>query len=191
MKTNSEHEATEGKPMDDGKKTAESAPESVNEAALPDAEVEQMDPVAHLEASLSEAQDKYLRLYSEFENYKKRVARDRVDQSRMAAADTWSAILPVIDDFERAIKAMESKAAADPALDGIRLIYSKLKSITEARGLKPMDAIGKPFDPELHDAITRMPAPDDSMKGAVLDEVEKGYFLHDRVLRHAKVVVGQ
>ena len=104
--------------MDDGKKTAESAPESVNEAALPDAAVEQMDPVAHLEASLSEAQDKYLRLYSEFENYKKRVARDRVDQSRMAAADTWSAILPVIDDFERAIKATQSLGFV---FDGVRV----------------------------------------------------------------------
>jgi molecular chaperone GrpE len=192
MKTNPEHESAMGeKPNEETRNAADDRNQAVSEGVLPDAAVEQADPVAHLEASLSEAQDKYLRLYSEFENYKKRVARDRVEQSRMAAADTWSAILPVIDDFERAIKAMETNGSSDPALDGIRLIYSKLKSITEARGLKPMDAVGKAFDPDLHDAITRMPAPDESRKGTVLDEVEKGYFLHDRVLRHAKVVVGQ
>lgn len=191
MKTDLEQDAMGKKPMDEESAAVDSQSKQAVEGALPDAAVEQADPVAHLEASLSEAQDKYLRLYSDFENYKKRVARDRVDQSRMAAADTWSAILPVIDDFERAIKALESNGSSNPALDGILLIYSKLKSITESRGLKPMDAVGKPFDPELHDAITRMSAPDESKKGTVLDEVEKGYFLNDRVLRHAKVVVGQ
>jgi molecular chaperone GrpE len=155
------------------------------EAALPDAKEEETDPVAKLEAELSSAKDKYLRLYSDFENYKKRINRDRLDLIKNAGADMLISILPVIDDMERALKAMNEKER-----EGIQLVYQKLKSITESKGLKAMEAVGKAFDPELHDAITNMPAPSDDMKGKVIEEIEKGYYLHDKVIRHAKVIVG-
>lgn len=156
-----------------------------DEQALPDASIEQTDPVAKLEAELTEANEKYIRLYSEFENYKRRVSRDRIEQAKMAGSEIFLAILPVMDDMERALKADESAAS-----EGFKLIYSKLKSNTEARGLKAMESIGKPFDADLHDAIANVPAPSEEQKGKVIDEVEKGYFLNDKVIRHAKVIVG-
>ena len=160
------------------------------EAALPDANVEETDPIAKLEAELTESRDKYLYMYSEFENYKRRVSRDRIEQSKLAGSDVFLAILPIIDDMERAIKSFESTSDVEAIKAGINLIYSKLKSTTESKGLKPMDATGKSFDPDLHDAITNIPSPSPDMKGKVIDEVEKGYFLNDKVIRHAKVVVG-
>ncbi len=167
--------------------TAENTP---MEEALPDAKVEEIDPIAKLEAELTESRDKYLYMYSEFENYKKRVSRDRIEQSKMAGSDIFLAILPIIDDMERAIKSFENTSDVEGIKSGINLIYSKLKSTTESKGLKPMDATGKQFDPDLHDAITNIPAPSEEMKGKVVDEVERGYFLNDKVIRHAKVVVG-
>ena len=98
--------------------------------------------------------------------------------------------IPILDDMERAIKSFESTSDVEAIKAGINLIYSKLKSTTESKGLKPMDATGKPFDADLHDAITNIPAPSPDLKGKVIDEVEKGYFLNDKVIRHAKVVVG-
>jgi molecular chaperone GrpE len=159
-----------------------------DEQALPDATIEETDPLSKLEAELTESRDKYLRLYSEFENFKRRVSRDRIEQSKMAGSEIFLSILPVIDDLERALKSVDTKA--NPELEGFRLIFSKLKSNTESRGLKAMDATGKTFDPELHDAIANVPAPSEDMKGKVLEEVEKGYYLNDKVIRHAKVVVG-
>ena len=161
-----------------------------NEGALPDANVEEVDPIAKLEAELTESRDKYLYMYSEFENYKRRVSRDRIEQSKLAGSDVFLAILPILDDMERAIKSFESTSDVEAIKAGINLIYSKLKSTTESKGLKPMDATGKPFDADLHDAITNIPAPSPDLKGKVIDEVEKGYFLNDKVIRHAKVVVG-
>jgi molecular chaperone GrpE len=157
------------------------------EAALPDANVEEIDPIAKLEAELTESRDKYLYMYSEFENYKRRVSRERIEQSKLAGSDVFLAIL---DDMERAIKSFESTSDVEAIKAGINLIYSKLKSTTESKGLKPMDATGKAFDADLHDAITNIPAPSPDLKGKVIEEVEKGYFLNDKVIRHAKVVVG-
>ena len=150
------------------------------EASLPDANVEETDPIAKLEAELTESRDKY----------KRRVSRDRIEQSKLAGSDVFLAILPILDDMERAIKSFESTSDVEAIKAGINLIYSKLKSTTESKGLKPMDATGKPFDADLHDAITNIPAPSPDLKGKVIDEVEKGYFLNDKVIRHAKVVVG-
>lgn len=168
-----------------GKENQEAETLNQNETALPDAEQEETNPTAKLEAELSEAKDKYLRLYSDFENYKKRINRDRIELIKTAGSDILISILPVIDDMERALKAMDEKER-----EGIQLVYQKLKSISEGKGLKAMESVGKPFDPELHDAITNMPAPSDDMKGKVIEEIEKGYYLFDKVIRHAKVIVG-
>jgi molecular chaperone GrpE len=171
-------------PMVDGQdENAET--ENQPEAALQNAEQEETDPLAKMEAELSSAKDKYLRLYSDFENYKKRINRDRIDLIKNAGSDILVSILPIIDDMERALKAMGEKEK-----EGVQLVYQKLKSITENKGLKAMDSVGKPFDPELHDAITNMPASSEDMKGKVIEEVEKGYYLFDKVIRHAKVIVG-
>lgn len=161
-----------------------------NEAALPDAEQAESDPVAKLEAELSETKDRLLRLFSEFDNYKKRVARDRVEQNKMAGAEIFLAILPFIDDFERALKSFPQIQEVASVKEGIQLIYNKIKATTESKGLVAMEATGKLFDADLHDAITNVPAPSEDMKGKVVEEIEKGYYLNDKVIRHAKVIVG-
>ena len=160
----------------------------VNEPVLQDAESAEAEALAKMELELADSKDKFLRLLSEFDNYKKRVARERIDLVKMAGSDMLLSVLPVLDDFERAIKAMSAEEIA--AQQGVQLIYNKLKNILEAKGVKAMDCKGKPFDSELHDAISNVPAPSAELKGMVLDEIENGYFLNEKVLRHAKVIVG-
>lgn len=160
-----------------------------NEYALPDAESQEADPLIKMEIELSEQKDKYLRLYSEFENYKKRVSRERTELLKFATIDTYLTFLPVIDDFERAQKSLDEAQDIDSVRQGIQLIYQKFKSTLESKGLKPMVSVGTAFDPELHDAISNIPATSDDLKGKVVDEIEKGYYLNDRVIRHAKVIV--
>ena len=157
---------------------------------LPDAESESIDPVSKLEAELTAANDKYLRLYSEFENYKRRVSKDRIEQSKMAASDIFLSLIPIIDDLERALKSIDDSKDNNSVIEGVKLIYSKIKNIMSSKGLKEMNAVGKPFDPELHDAIANVSVSDDIQKGIVMEEIEKGYFLNDKVIRHAKVIVG-
>ncbi len=143
-----------------------------------------------LRADLSEANDKYLRLYAEFDNYKRRTTKERIDLLQTAGKDVLQSLLPVLDDFERALKSMESASDVASVKEGINLVHSKLKNILIQKGLKEMESIGSAFDADLHEAITNIPAPSDEMKGKVIDEVEKGYFLNDKVIRFAKVVVG-
>lgn len=142
------------------------------------------------EAKIAELNDKYLRLYSEFDNYRKRTIKEKSDIIRSAGEDVFKAIIPSIDDFERAIKANENVTEVEPIKEGITLIYHKLKLACTQKGLEPIESIGKPFDVDLMESITNIPAPSDDMKGKVIDEVEKGYKLGDKVIRFAKVVVG-
>ena len=143
-----------------------------------------------LEAKIAELNDKYLRLYSEFDNYRKRTIKEKADIIRSAGEEVFKAIIPTIDDFERAIKFNEGVTEVEPIKEGIALIYNKLKAATASKGLEAMESIGKPFDADLMESITNIPAPNDDMKGKVVDEVEKGYKLGDKVIRFAKVVVG-
>jgi molecular chaperone GrpE len=138
----------------------------------------------------AEMNDRYLRLYSEFDNYRKRSARERVEFAKTAASDTFTAILPVLDDFDRAAKAMENAEDIGVVKEGMQLIYHKFRNILISKGLEEMNAQGETFDADFHEAITSIPSPDDSMKGKVVDEVEKGYSLNGKVIRFAKVVVG-
>lgn len=135
---------------------------------------------------LAEANDKYVRMYSEYENYRKRTNLEKADLIINGAKDTIKAILPVVDDMERALQAM---ADGDAAKEGVQLIYNKLMNILTQKGLKPIEAKGQKFDENLHEAVTQFPAADESQKGTVIDVVEKGYFLNEKVLRYAKVVV--
>lgn len=166
---------------------------AVNEGAEEKAEetVEEIDPVAQLEEEKKELQDKYIRLYSEFENYRRRTARENIELRQQAAKDLIFDLLPIIDDFERGLDVIKKSESTESLAEGVELIYNKFKGILEKKGVKPMNSKETEFDPELHEALTKMPAPDKKLKGKVLDEIEKGYLLHDKVLRHAKVVVAE
>lgn len=135
---------------------------------------------------LVEANDKYVRMYSEYENYRKRTNQEKADLILNAGKDMIKAILPVVDDMERALSAMSDE---DSAKEGVQLIYNKLMNILSQKGLKPIEAKGEKFDENLHEAVTQFPAADETQKGTVVDVVEKGYFLNNKVLRYAKVVV--
>ena len=138
-----------------------------------------------IEAKFAELNDKRLRLFAEFENFKKRTAKERMDLYKTAGESVLTALLPVLDDFERSIKANQKQED-----EGVVLIYNKLKSILETKGLKAMeDPIGQELNTDYHEAITNIPAPSDDMKGKIIDVVEKGYFLNEKVIRYAKVVV--
>ncbi len=141
-------------------------------------------------AELTEANEKYLRLYAEFDNYKRRTTRERIDLLQTAGKDVIVSLLPVLDDFERAINAMEATSDRAPVQEGVVIIYNKFKNILSQQGLKAMESKGQAFDFDIHEAVTSIPAPSDDLKGKVIDEVEKGYYLNEKVIRHAKVIVG-
>jgi len=143
-----------------------------------------------LKAELAQANDKYLRLYAEFDNFRRRTQKERAEARETEGKDLIIALLPVLDDFERAQRSMEKAADVAPVKEGVTLIQNKLKNILAQKGLKEMESIGTPFDADLQEAITNIPAPTDDLKGKVIDEMEKGYTLKDRVIRFAKVIVG-
>jgi molecular chaperone GrpE len=134
--------------------------------------------------------DKYLRLFAEFDNYKRRTQKERVELLQTAGKDIIVALLPILDDFDRANKATEHAVEVGPIKEGVQLVHTKLKNLLAQKGLKDMESINLPFDTDLHEAITKIPAPNENMKGKVIDELEKGYTLNDKVIRFAKVVVG-
>ncbi|MEL6867550.1 MAG: nucleotide exchange factor GrpE, partial [Bacteroidota bacterium] len=140
---------------------------------------------------VSDLKDKFLRLVAEFDNYKKRTSKERINLRETAAKDTLSALLPVLDDFDRAKKNAEDDASAEPFSEGVMLVYNKLYNVLRQRGLERMETTGEVFDPELHEAITEIPAPNEEMKGKIIDTIEKGYILKEKIIRHAKVVVGK
>lgn len=143
-----------------------------------------------LEAEITQLNDKYLRLYSEFDNYRKRTIKEKVELSKTASTDIILSILPVLDDFERAINAFEISAESTDALKhGIILIFGKFITILSQQGLQQMKTVGEDFNTDFHEAITNIPASDPEQKGKVVDEVEKGYILNGKVIRYAKVVV--
>jgi len=145
---------------------------------------------ALLKEELSLANDKYLRLYAEFDNFRRRTSKERIELLQTAGKEIIVSLLPVLDDFERAERAMETSTDIEAVKEGVKLIQNKLNNILSQKGLKPMQSIGQPFDADLHEAITNIPAPTDDLKGKVIDEMEKGYTLGDSVVRFAKVVVG-
>jgi molecular chaperone GrpE len=143
-----------------------------------------------LEEKLAEVNDKHLRLFAEFENFKRRTAKERIELYKTAGEGVLSSLLPVLDDFERAIKAKTDAGEELKEEEGVLLIYNKMKSTLEQKGLKSMDdAVGQVLNTDFHEAITNIPAPSDDMKGKIIDVIEKGYFLNDKVIRYAKVVV--
>ncbi|MBD1366408.1 nucleotide exchange factor GrpE [Mucilaginibacter sp. ZT4R22] len=143
-----------------------------------------------LKDELSQANDKYLRLYAEFDNFRRRTIKEREEARKTEGKELIVALLPVLDDFERALRATENATEVAPVREGVILIQNKLKNILTQKGLKEMQSIGAEFNADIHEAITSIPAPTDDMKGKVIDEMEKGYELNERVVRFAKVIVG-
>ena len=157
------------------------------EQTTPSGEAEQTEPVG---AELAVLKDKYLRLYADFENFRRRTAKEKLDLIANANENLLVALLPVVDDFERAMPSLANAKDVSAALEGIQLIYSKLTKTLEAKGLKPMTSKGEVFNADLHESVTQFPAPTDNMKGKVIDEIERGYLLNDKVIRYAKVIIG-
>ena len=154
-------------------------------------EATEENEIEKLKADVQEAKDKYLRLYSEFENFRRRTAKERLELITTATEDLMYALLPVMDDFERAQKALEESEDHKASKEGFDLIYNKFNSILKQKGLKPMeDTAGAVFNTEFHEAISQMPVEKKKMKGKVIDVVEKGYYLDEKVIRFAKVVIG-
>jgi len=147
-------------------------------------------PEELLKQELALANDKYLRLYAEFDNFRRRTIKERSELLQTAGLDVIVSLLPVLDDFDRAGRYLDNVTDVNAVKEGVGLIQQKFKNILAQKGLKEMQSVGNAFDPELHEAITNIPAPSDDLKGKVVDEVEKGYYLNDKVARHAKVVVG-
>ncbi|MCA8829011.1 nucleotide exchange factor GrpE [Hymenobacter pini] len=142
------------------------------------------------DAELSDLKDKYLRLAAEFENYKRRTTKERADLFKTANQELMVALLPVLDDFDRARHHTKETEDANAVRESVDIIYNKLNKTLTQKGLTIMETKGGAFDPELHEAITQIPAPTEDLKGKIVDEVEKGYYLGDKVIRHAKVVLG-
>lgn len=165
--------------------SSETQPEEAPVAA------EEVSVEEKLQKEVAEWKDKYTRLFAEFDNFRKRTIKERADLISSSTADVLKDMLPVIDDFDRAVKANENVDDIAVVKEGFVLIHSKFYKKLESKGLKPIDATGKPFDTDFHEAITSFPAPSEDMKGKVVDEVEKGYLLNDKVLRFSKVVIGQ
>ena len=142
-------------------------------------------------AELEEMKDKYVRLFAEFDNFKRRSAKERIDYMKTAGQDILRDLLPVLDDIERAEKSVTSATDVDAVKEGFQLIKEKLFKNLSAKGLKAMDSKGEPFNADFHEAVTEIPAPTEDLRGKVVDEIEKGYLLNEKIIRYAKVVVGK
>ena len=178
-----EQEQTAG--MDINADETQSGTSHLNEPVAQETELEQ------LKAELAEANDKYLRKVAEFENYKRRSAKERIELIQTAGKDVITDLLDVLDDCDRAQKQLENNPDVAAQKAGIMLVFNKLRNSLQSKGLKAMQTVHTEFDADLHEAITEIPAPTEDLKGKVIDEVIKGYYLNDKIIRHAKVVVGK
>ncbi|MGD0343042.1 MAG: nucleotide exchange factor GrpE [Bacteroidales bacterium] len=148
-------------------------------------------PEVSVEEKLAEMQDRYLRLSAEFDNYRKRTLREKMELTKHAGENILISIIPVMDDFERALKLMENASDGNAMKSGIDLIYNKFSEFLKQNGLKEIEALNKDFNVDVHEAVTKVPVQDESMKGKVVEVVVKGYWLNDKVIRYSKVVVGE
>lgn len=144
-----------------------------------------------INVKLAELQDKYLRLSAEFDNYRKRTLKERIELTKSAGENILVSLLPLMDDFERAVSLIETTSDCKAMEEGIKLIYGKMKDFLKQNGVKEIDALDKDFDTDLHEAVTKIPATEKKKKGKVVDVIQKGYYLNDKIIRYAKVVVGE
>lgn len=192
MTKQNENKEVEQPEVDCQPNACEESAEQAAEAAEGAAEEQQpVDPLEQTKAELEKAKNEYLFLLAEFDNFRKRTIRERAELIKNAGEKAMEGILPVVDDFERAIQAGENTDDIAALREGITLIYNKFMKYLESNGVKPIESTGADFNTEYHEAVTTFPAPDESQKGKVIDTVQKGYMINDKVLRHSKVVVGQ
>lgn len=159
--------------------------------AVPD-EKEQLEAkIVELEGLIKQGNDKYLRLSAEFDNYRKRTLRERMELTKTAGESVMLSILPVIDDFERAMHSIDQGMDFEATKEGILLIYNKFQEFNKQNGISEIEAANNAFDTDLHEALTKIPAPSEEMKGKIIDVIQKGYYLNGKVIRFAKVVVGE
>jgi molecular chaperone GrpE len=168
----------------------EQAEEKIEEASNKKVKLSKSEQIKELQYEKAELNDKYLRLFSEFDNFRKRINKEKIDIIKTASKDVIEGLLPVLDDFDRALQHLKEQGADEETVHGVELIYNKLLNNLKAKGLESMDSKGKDFDTDFHDAITQIPAPTKDLKGKVVDVAEKGYLLNGTIIRHAKVVVG-
>jgi molecular chaperone GrpE len=176
----------------DDKKEAEAVlePDEISVTVETDEQNEEQEPVSP-QKELQEAQDKYLRLAADFDNYRKRTLREKMELIQNAGESLLKDILPVVDDFERGLEAASKAENMDAVITGMNLIYSKMKDFLTNHGVKEIDALNEPFDTDWHEAVTNIPAPTDDMKGKIIDVIQKGYTMNDKIIRYSKVVVGE
>ncbi|MEY3348930.1 MAG: nucleotide exchange factor GrpE [Bacteroidota bacterium] len=165
--------------------------ESENQQDNQEASVEELNELDVLKKEVEEQKEKFIRLYAEFDNFKRRNAKERVELIQTAGKEVIQSMLEVLDDCERAEKQMNQSDDLDQIKMGIGLVFNKFRNVMQSRGLKEMKSIGEAFNPDFHEAITEIPVQDEKMKGKIVDEVEKGYTLNDKIIRFSKVVVGK
>ena len=177
--------------QDEAAENEEIQEEDVQDSAAPTEEEKLAQELEEANKVIEEQKDKYLRLSAEFDNYRKRTMKEKAELILNGAEKTISSILPIVDDFERALKNMETATDVVAVKEGVELIYNKFMSVLGQDGVKVIETKEKPLDTDFHEAIAVIPAPDKSLKGKILDCVQTGYTLNDKVIRHAKVVVGE
>lgn len=177
--------------QDEATENEEIQEEDVQDSAAPTEEEKLAQELEEANKVIEEQKDKYLRLSAEFDNYRKRTMKEKAELILNGAEKTISSILPIVDDFERALKNMETATDVAAVKEGVELIYNKFMSVLGQDGVKVIETKEKPLDTDFHEAIAVIPAPDKSLKGKILDCVQTGYTLNDKVIRHAKVVVGE
>lgn len=189
-KAKKKKEKLEQEEVNNTEAAVEEQPESSQEQ-IEEQEEESLSPEEKIAVELAEAKDKYLRLYSEFENFRRRNAKERLDLVKTASADLMEQLLPVVDDFERAQEANKTQEDVGAIKEGFGLIHNKLFKTLENKGLKVMETEkGTEFDSDLHEAVTQFPVQEEDLKGKIIDTVEKGYYLGEKVIRFAKVIIG-
>lgn len=186
--TKEKTDKTESQQVEEATNLQEETTKAAEETQEADKLTEELDT---LQKKYNELNDSHLRLMAEFDNYRKRTLREKAELIKTGGETTLKNLLPVVDDFERALQNIRGSEDAKAIKEGVELIYSKFISYLAQQGVKPIEAVGKPFDTEQFEAIATVPAPEPDLKGKVLDCVQTGYTLHDKVLRHAKVVVGE
>lgn len=185
-----ERETTEQQTVDESTKTEEQATED-NKKSKKSAKEKKVDEIEELGIKLQDINDKYIRLSAEFDNYRKRTLKEKMELTKSAGEKILINVLPVMDNFERALKVIDDAKDIDAVKDGIHLIFNNFKEFITQNGVKEIESLNQEFNTDIHEAITKIPAPTEELKGKVVDCIEKGYSLNEKVIRFAKVVVGE
>jgi molecular chaperone GrpE len=183
--------ATKQKPEKAGTKKVAKTENSAKKTATRPKKPADDGKLKELELALQVEKDKYLRLSAEFDNYRKRTLKEKMDLTKLAGENIFVKILPVLDDLERALESVQAASDLEAVKEGIRLIYSKFSDYLSQQGVKAIDALHKEFDTDLHEALSKVPATEKKLKGKVVDVIEQGYILNDKVIRYSKVVIGE